>query len=201
MASGPVKRRTDPGRTPAATNPEEAGRRLRGTRREAAEGGLSDPIREAVLAALERRRRTRSDLETILRRKGFKAADFSPVLDRLTEVGLVDDLQYARVYLERRAASRPRGARVLRAELLAKGVPGSLADQAIAERREDHDPLEDALRALKTWLPRNRSLEPRVRRQKLWQFLARRGFSGDVIERAALEVDVGGAQGDDATDD
>src|SRR6185503_9214955 len=100
----------------------------------------TEEIREIVLAALERRRRTRSQLETILRRKGVKPGDFSVVLDRLTEVGLIDDLQYARVYLERRAASRPRGARLLRAELLAKGVPSDLADQALAERREESDP-------------------------------------------------------------
>jgi regulatory protein len=121
----------------------------------------------------------------------------APVLDRLTEVGLVDDRAYARVYLERRAASRPRGARLLRGELLAKGVPADVADEALAERRDATDPVEDALKALRPWLPRNLALEPRERRRKLWQFLARRGFSSDVIERAALKVQVSDSADDE----
>jgi len=122
----------------------------------------------------------------ILRRKGVTPAEFDPVLDRLTEVGLIDDLQYARVYLEHRAAGRPRGARLLRMELQAKGVPGPLIDQAMAERLEDHDPLDDAVKALRPKLAIWSRLPVADRKRKVWEFLARRGFAGDVIERAAL---------------
>lgn len=146
-------------------------------------------IRQVILAALERRRRTRSQLETVLRRKGFAAPACAPILDRLTEVGLIDDLEYARVYLRRRVAGKPRGARLLRAELLGKGVPGAEADRALAEfAAEAGDPAEDALRALGPLLKRNATLEPRLLRQKAWQFLARRGFAGDVVERALREA-------------
>lgn len=162
MASGPVKREASSAK-PADTE---------------------DNVRKAVLASLERRRRTRSELETMLRRKGFTPAMFTPVLDRLTEVGLIDDMEYARIFLRRRAASRPRGARLLRGELLGKGIPDEIADQALAEMKLEGDPVEDALRALKPWLPKNSGLPPRDRSRKLWQYLARRGFSGDVIERA-----------------
>lgn len=125
-------------------------------------------------------------MATFLRRKGVSAAEFDPVLDRLTEVGLINDLEYARVYLEHRAAGRPRGARLLRSELQAKGVPAPLIEQALAERREDHDPLDDALKALRPKVAALSRLPERDRKQKAWEFLARRGFSGDVIERAAL---------------
>ncbi|MDZ4803908.1 MAG: regulatory protein RecX [Candidatus Eisenbacteria bacterium] len=152
-----------------------------------------DAIREEALRALERRRRTRSEVATILRRKGGSAAEFDPVLDRLTEVGLIDDLQYARVYLEHRAAGKPRGARLLRSELQAKGVPGPLIDQALAERRDEHDPLDDAMKALRPKLNALSRLPERDRKRKAWEFLARRGFSGDVIERAALAAFAAGS--------
>lgn len=148
-------------------------------------------VRELALKALERRRRTRAELETILRRKGVPAPAFGPVLDRLTEVGLIDDLEYARVYLESRAAGRPRGARLLRGELQARGIPAELIDRALAERLAGHDPVNDAVRALRPWLARSRKLEPRERRRKFWEFLARRGFSSDVIEEAARRVGPG----------
>lgn len=164
-----------------------------------------DAIREAALRTLERRRRTRSEVALILRRKGVSPAEFDPVLDRLTEVGLIDDLQYARVYLEHRATGRPRGARLLRMELQAKGVPGPLIDQALAERLEDHDPLDDALKALRPKVMALLRLPERERKRKAWEFLARRGFSGDVIERAALAafgagVGSGFESGSDADD-
>ncbi|HEX7879876.1 MAG TPA: regulatory protein RecX, partial [Candidatus Eisenbacteria bacterium] len=104
----------------------------------------------------------------------MKAADFDPVLDRLTEVGLIDDLEYARVYLERRAAGKPRGARLLRNELMAKGVPGGLIDQALAERKDDHDPAEDAVKALRPKVGTLSKLDSRSRDRKAWEFLARR---------------------------
>lgn len=152
----------------------------------------SEKVRELALKALERRRRTRHELEAMLRRKGVPVAVFGPVLDRLTEVGLIDDLEYARVYLERRAAGRPRGARLLRGELQARGIAADLVDRALAERSAAHDPVEDAVKALTPWLSRGARLDPRERRRRLWEFLARRGFSADVIEEAARRA--GGGQ-------
>jgi regulatory protein len=154
-----------------------------------------DDIRELALKALERRRRTRSELATWLRQRGVSTAESAPILDRLTEVGLLDDLEYARVYLARRAASRPRGARLLRLELLAKGVPAELADQALDERGDDADPVAEALKAARPLLSRGAGLDPRARKQRYWAFLARRGFSTDVIERAWREA--GAPDGDD----
>lgn len=154
-----------------------------------------DDIRELALKALERRRRTRSELTTWLRQRGVSPAESAPILDRLADVGLLDDLEYARVYLARRAASRPRGARLLRMELLAKGVPAELADQALAERGDEADPVADALKAARPLLSRGAGLDPRARKQRFWAFLARRGFSTDVIERAWRES--GAPDGDD----
>lgn len=158
----------------------------------------SERVRLVVLAALERRRRTRAQLEEVLKRKGFGPGVSAPILDRLTEVGLIDDLEYARVYLRRRVAGKPRGARLLRMELLGKGVPGQEADRALAElQAEGGDPVADALRALGPLLKRSAMLEPRARKQKAWQFLARRGFAGDVVERALRQALRGQAEADD----
>jgi regulatory protein len=153
-------------------------------------------IRELVLRALERRRRTRSELATLLRRKGVKAVDFDPVLDRLTEVGLIDDLEYARVYLERRAAGKPRGARLLRNELMAKGVPGALIDQALAERKDDHDPADDAVKALRPKVTALSKLDARTRDRKAWVFWGGRGFC-PVVLRGGVVVGLGDGGGED----
>lgn len=180
---------------PERTTSSGSRRRSRSERPADAAPRTPDDIRELALRGLERRRRTRSELATWLRQRGVSTAESAPILDRLTEVGLLDDLEYARVYLARRAASRPRGARLLRLELLSKGVPAELADQALAERGDDADPVAEALKAARPLESRGADLDPRVRKQRYWAFLARRGFATDVIERAWREAGV--PRGDD----
>src|SRR6266508_3342202 len=96
-----------------------------------------DSCREAALKLLERTLRTRSDLQRRLKEKGFDAATASEVLDRLAEVGLVDDLEFARAWLAGRWGRRPSGWRRLEQELRAKGVSQEDAHRAralLAER-------------------------------------------------------------------
>jgi regulatory protein len=146
-----------------------------------------DACREAALRLLERQRRTRSDLERRLRDKGYAAATVAQVLDRLHEVGLVDDVEYARAFMAGRRARRSAGARRIEQELKARGVGGE--DIATAAGRLDAeqggvDELAAARKVLAQAERRMRALEPRVRRQRLYALLARRGFDGDVIRRA-----------------
>jgi regulatory protein len=143
--------------------------------------------REAALRLLDRQRRTRSDLERRLRDKGYAGATASEVLDRLAGLGLVDDVEYARAFMAGRRARRSAGARRIEQELRARGV--SADDIVAASARLDAeqggmDELAAARKVVAQAERRNRGLEPRLRRQRLFALLARRGFDGDVIRRA-----------------
>lgn len=149
-----------------------------------------DAVREAALKLLERTRRTRSALAQRLRDKGFAEQAIEPVLDRLTEVGLVDDTEYARAYLAGRWSRRPTGLKRLQQELRAKGV----GDEAVASARallEQQGAAGDeqaaAARLVAQAARRYAALEPRVREQRLYALLTRRGFDRDTI-RAALAM-------------
>jgi len=172
---------------------------LRGRPRIAlSEERASDPAaaREAALKLLERTRRTRSDLTRRLREKGYAAATITQVIERLAEVGLVDDVEYARAYLEARSRRRPAGRRRLEQDLRARGV--SVEDigaaRARLEAREGHeDEAAGARRVIAQAAKRYARLDPRTRRQRLYALLARRGFDGDAIEAALREA--GGGEG------
>lgn len=157
----------------------------------------ADACREAALRLLERTRRTRADLARRLEDRGFSAATAGDVLDRLAAVGLVDDAEFARAWLAGRLGRRPAGWRRLEAELRAKGVTAAdvARARALLEAREGAgDELAAARRVVAQAGRRYAGLEPRVRRQRLWALLARRGFGGDVIT-AALETSDGAAAG------
>ena len=146
-----------------------------------------EACREAALRLLERQRRTRSDLERRLRDKGYAGATGAQVLDRLAGVGLVDDVEYARAFMAGRRARRSAGARRIEQELRARGV--SADDIEAARLRLDAeqggmDELAAARKVVAQADRRSRGLEPRLRRQRLYALLARRGFDGDVIRRA-----------------
>jgi len=143
--------------------------------------------REAALALLERTRRTRADLRRRLRDKGYAEPAVASVLDRLAQVGLVDDADYARAWLAGRWGRRMAGWRRLEADLKRRGIAAEdiAAGRAALEREQGGtDELAGARRAIAQADRRYAGLEPRVRRQRLYALLARRGYDSDTIERA-----------------
>jgi regulatory protein len=118
-------------------------------------------------------------------------ATIKAVLARLKLHGLVDDAQFARYWVEQRQTFRPRGARLLRAELRQHGV-ASPAAEAAAEGIQD-TAEDDAYRAAsKRARQLGATLDERTFKTRLSQFLARRGFDWDtiapVIDRLWREV-------------
>jgi regulatory protein len=152
-------------------------------------GENTDPAacREAALKLIERARRTRSDLARRLKEKGYTSAVVNEVLDRLAEVGLVDDVEYARAWLSGRWGRRPSGWRRLQQELRGKGISDAditRAKELLSERGGAPDEVASAARLAEQARRRYARLDPREQRQKLYALLARRGYDGDTIRRA-----------------
>lgn len=149
-----------------------------------------DACREAALKLIERTRRTRTDLSRRLKEKGFAAATIGDVLDRLAEVGLVDDVEFARAWLSGRWGRRPSGWRRLLQELRGKGIAEAdviRARELLTERGGAPDEVASAAKLVAQARRRYAALEPRVQRQRLYALLARHGYDGDTI-RLALEL-------------
>jgi regulatory protein len=161
---------------------------------EFAEGFVSEPdnCREDALKILERTLRTRLELEQKLKDKGHVASVIAPVLDRLTEVGLVDDAEYARAWLSGRWGRKPSGWRRLQQELSSKGISEDDIEKArelLTERGSAPDEAESAAKLIAQARRRYAKLEPNVQRQRLYGLLARRGYDADTIRRAlAIET-------------
>ncbi len=121
-------------------------------------------------------------------------------IERLTDLGMLDDEAFARAWVESRDRARPRGERALRAELRQKGVADRAMAAALAERElapMDAAPEAPAIghvgdgrrgcRGRAARSPRRGGLrEPdlRKRRAKAYALLARNGFDPDVAGRA-----------------
>ena len=88
---------------------------------------ISEPSREELARALclrllTARARTRAELAGQLAKRGYPDDVSARVLDRLTDVGLVDDAGFAEQWVHSRRANAGKGKRALAAELHTKGV-------------------------------------------------------------------------------
>jgi len=152
----------------------------------------ADPeaARETALKLLERTRRTRSDLARRLRERGFTSGTIEDVLARLAAVGLVDDVEYARAFLAGRWGRRSAGWRMLEQDLYRRGISAedALAGRALLERQTGvADEVAVARRTLEQVARRYDALDPRVRRQRLYALLMRRGFARETIDEVLRE--------------
>ena len=168
-------------------------RQSKAGRRGVAPERAADPeaVHEAALKLLERARRTRRQLEQKLRERGYAGEAIEPVVTRLAEVGLFDDLEYASTFIRERLAARSASWRRLEQELRARGIDPETLKRARAAVEEEvgvkESDAEAARRVLTQVARRYRNLDPRVRRQRLSALLARRGFEYATITQVVAE--------------
>jgi regulatory protein len=141
---------------------------------------FADPhstARTILLDKLSGQPRTRAELADLLAEREIPDEVAEEVLDRFTEVGLIDDAAFANAWVESRHRGRGLGKRALAQELRRRGVDDQLARDAIDEIEPDQE--EATARALvRKKLRSMRSLERQVAMRRLIGMLARKGYSG-----------------------
>ena len=140
-------------------------------------------IHERALGLLAVRQRSRRELERRLVRAGFEPDDISIELDRLETVGLIDDEAFARAIVEGKMGSRGESRRVVAGRLAQAVVAPDVARLALDEASESEQDQAD--RVAEARAPRLSGLAPDIAFQRLYGFLARRGYPADVARTAA----------------
>jgi regulatory protein len=102
--------------------------------------------RDVCIRLLEVRPRTRAELDTALRRRGVDDDVITEVLDRYSDVGMIDDEAFARAWVTSRHHSKGLARRALAGELRRKGVADDDLGAALDEL--DGDTEVETARAL-----------------------------------------------------
>ena len=105
-------------------------------RRPRGPGGKRKDIHERALGLLAVRQRSRRELERRLVQAGFEPDAVADELDRLEQVGLIDDEAFARAVVESRMGCRGESRRVVAGKLAQAGVAGDVAIAALDEAPE-----------------------------------------------------------------
>jgi regulatory protein len=130
-----------------------------------------------ALNYLAYRPRSSAEMSRYLSGKGVPSRVGEEVLQRLSGAGLLDDRAFARYWVENRETFKPRGRRLLKQELRQKGV----GDELIAEALTDVDEEKSAYQAASRQASRYARLDDGLFRQRMYNFLRRRGFAYEVI--------------------
>jgi regulatory protein len=139
----------------------------------------------AAVRLLGIRPRSRVEIERALKGKEYREGAIAYAVERLQREGYIDDADFARFWSENRSQFRPRSSRALRYELRQKGV----ASEDMTEALEAVDDDEAAWAAAATRLRQWQNLPADEARQKLYAFLARRGFSFERSRRVWRRVE------------
>lgn len=185
--------------------------------RRARKAEVDDPtlVLDAAFRFLEARQRSVGEVRRRLTTAGYREDLVSGAIDRLSELGMLDDEAFAASWVESRDRARPRGERALRAELAQRGVDRAVVDAALAGRRdsptddpaaapsevEARRPTPDESAAERLLARRASGLmriaDLRERRQRAYALLARSGFDpGTAADVARRWVQLPAGEGD-----
>lgn len=148
----------------------------------------ADEVKKAITAALNLiafRPRASGELARKLREKGYAAEAASIAVERMRDLGYLNDARFAERWVENRQEHRPRSARMLQQELRQKGVDAETVAEVLDEAEIDE--VGDALALAQKKSAGMSALDQQTRHRRISGFLARRGYGFEVI-RKVLEA-------------
>ncbi|GAA2168462.1 regulatory protein RecX [Pedococcus bigeumensis] len=146
-----------------------------------------DVARQIVLRQLAMSPKSRQQLRDKLRTRNCPDDVAEAVLDRMTDVGLIDDEAYAGMLVRSQQAGRGLARRALARELRTKGVDDETAKATL----DQIDPEAERDRAAQLVAKKLRSmhgLEPLVQKRRLAGMLARKGYPAELAMAVIREA-------------
>lgn len=128
------------------------------------------------------RPRSEKEIRLWFKRKKIPSDVTGKVFNQLKSAGFVDDRAFVLWWVDQRIAFRPKSLRVIKLELLDKGVSREVIDEVLANSQMPSE-FETASELKKRLDARLGNLSSDKRRERLIAFLARRGFDWEVIRK------------------
>lgn len=146
-----------------------------------------DRAKNTILNILSMVAKTRSQLERRLAEKGHSPEVIEEAINRMIEVGVIDDAAFARNYTSSLHDGRGLARKAISRDLHQKGIDQETIEAAL----EDLDADAEHARALDLVRKKARStvnLDPQARVRRLVGMLARKGYPGNVAFSVVKEV-------------
>jgi len=103
------------------------------------------------------------------------------VLKKLEKIGQINDAEFANWWVEQRTRFKKASQRIIKSELLSKGLDRDTIETALT--KIEIDPVQTATEAAQKKLSSYQKLEPKDFKIKLSRYLGARGFDWEVIKK------------------
>lgn len=154
-------------------------------------GSLNKKIYTYACALLARRRYSVHDLQKKLNEKfPEQKEETETVIKLFISKKYLDDAEYARLFVRDQLIRKPQGLRMIRQKLSQKGISTSNLQQFLDD--EGSTEYDIARRALEKKLRTLKKETSQKKKEKLFRFLASRGFSMDVIMKVLRQENLAG---------
>lgn len=151
--------------------------------------------KQAALNYLAYKPRTEQEVRRKLRQRDAPPFVIDDVIARLYELEYLDDEAYAHDYAHNRFSSKKYGPIRIRRELEKRGVDRHLAEAAVDDLFAEKDAAAAAWEHAEDRWPRLEGEEdPRRRKQKMYRYLRRRGFTSGTIRPILDELEQNGIE-------
>jgi regulatory protein len=151
--------------------------------------------KQKALDYLAHKPRTETEVRRKLKQRDVPAFVIDDVIARLYELEYLDDEAYAHDYARNRFSSKKYGPVRIRRELEERGIDRHLADEAVDTLFAEENATAAAWsHAEKRWPRLAGEDDPRRRRQKMYRYLRRRGFTSDTIRPILDELERDGGR-------
>lgn len=146
-------------------------------------------IREACFRYLSRRDHSSFELKQKVGKKGYKESDIDQVIEDLLESGYLNDEKFATAFVEEKTELNQWGPKKIKSHLYKKGIHQNIIEKVLSKATDDLQ-LQQICVDLVVKRKRHFLREDDVfkRKQKIYRYLAGRGFSGSVIKKSLPRI-------------
>lgn len=153
-------------------------------------------LQEAAIKILAARPRSEREVRIYLAAKIAKSQNvkfsqaresllIEKIIAKLKKYGYLNDLDFAKWYVDSRTRSHPKGRILLKLELKGKGIDTEIISQVLEKSISETALAQKALvKKIKTW----QKLAPIELKKKVYQYLAARGFDFDTIKETVANL-------------
>ncbi|MFH1459274.1 MAG: regulatory protein RecX [Candidatus Omnitrophota bacterium] len=148
---------------------------------------LLDQAKKSAFRLLKFRLRSGLEINQHLKKKGFTKQIINKTLTFLQELGYIDDLKFAKVWVNYRLKLNPCSKNLLQHELREKGIDPNFIKEALLVINADAE-FDIAREIAKKRLRQIKGLPVEVIARRLAGYLARRGYTQSLIVDLVKEL-------------
>lgn len=150
-----------------------------------------DDVKKAFNKALEYlsyRMRSIKEIVDHLKSKEIPEQVINEVIVKLKDYRYVDDFEFAKAYVRSGWKTNGKGPNVIVQELKIKGIEQQIIEKALFEYDESSQ-IEEAMKHAYKALNKNKNLSSILLKQKVEQYLIRKGFTSNVVSIVINEME------------